>query len=94
LSSSLAAEGCDRALKQATAQADGADLRGLIHHSDHGVQYTAWPYRERSQKMEIRSGMGEAGNCYENAMAERVNGIFSTAGTKYCSERHRGVGTL
>ncbi|WPD25076.1 MAG: IS3 family transposase [Candidatus Electrothrix scaldis] len=76
LSSSLAVEGCDRALKQAIAQADGADLRGLIHHSDHGVQYTAWLYRERLQKMEIRSSMGEVGNCYENALAERVNGIL------------------
>jgi len=76
LSSSLAVEGCDRALKQAIAQTDGADLRGLIHHSDHGVQYTAWLYRERLQKMEIRSSMGEVGNCYENALAERVNGIL------------------
>ena len=76
LSSSLAVEGCDRALKQAITQANGADLRGLIHHSDHGVQYTAWPYRERLQKMEIRSSMGEVGNCYENALAERVNGIL------------------
>ena len=26
--------------------------------------------------MEIRSSMGEVGNCYENALAERVNGIL------------------
>ncbi len=76
LSSSLAVEGCRRALDQAIAQANGCDLTGLIHHSDHGVQYTAWPYRQRLQQMNIRSSMGEVGNCYENALAERVNGIL------------------
>lgn len=76
LSSSLAVEGCEQALRQAIKQANGANLRGLIHHSDHGVQYTAWPYRDRLQKMEMLSSMGEVGNCYENALAERVNGIL------------------
>lgn len=76
LSSSLAVEGCRRALDQAIAQANVRDLTGLIHHSDHGVQYTAWPYRQRLLQMNIRSSMGEVGNCYENALAERVNGIL------------------
>ena len=76
LSSSLAVEGCVRALEQAITQSQGADLSGLIHHSDHGVQYTAWPYRQRLQDQLIQSSMGEVGNCYENALAERVNGIL------------------
>lgn len=76
LSSSLAVEGCARALEQAIGQAPGANLSGLIHHSDHGVQYSAWSYRERLQEMKILSSMGAVGNCYENAMAERVNGIL------------------
>jgi transposase InsO family protein len=76
LSSSLAAEGCMRALRQALRQTADDRLRGLIHHSDHGVQYTAWPYRERLQRNGIRSSMGEVGNCYENALAERLNGIL------------------
>lgn len=74
LSSSLAAEGALRALNQALAQT--AQTTGLIHHSDHGVQYTAYPYRERLQQHHIRSSMGQVGNCYENALAERVNGIL------------------
>lgn len=78
LSSSLAVEGCARALEQAIAQANRSDLGGLIHHSDHGVQYTAWPYRERLQKMGMLSSMGEVGNCYENPLAERVNGILKS----------------
>ncbi len=28
--------GCEQALRQAIKQANGANLRGLIHHSDHG----------------------------------------------------------
>lgn len=76
LSASLAVEGCHRALGQAIEQANDAPLRGLIHHSDHGVQYTAWAYRERLHQMGILSSMGEVGNCYENALAERVNGIL------------------
>lgn len=76
ISSSLAVEGCARALEMAIVQTNGAELDGLIHHSDHGVQYTSWPYRERLQEMNILSSMGEVGNCYENALAERVNGIL------------------
>ncbi len=75
LSSSLAAEGCLRALNHAIGYKTN-ELKGLIHHSDHGVQYTAWPYREQLQSVGIRSSMGEVGNCYENALAERMNGIL------------------
>jgi transposase InsO family protein len=76
LSSSLAAEGCLRALNHAIGQTGKGVLNGTIHHSDHGVQYTAWPYRDQLRAEGIRSSMGEVGNCYENPMAERVNGIL------------------
>ena len=76
LSASLAVEGCQRALEMAVEQTSGATLSGLIHHSDHGVQYTAWPYRDRLQSLGMLSSMGEVGNCYENPLAERMNGIL------------------
>lgn len=76
LSSSLAAEGCLRGLKQAMAYASPDALKGLIHHSDHGVQYTARPYQEQLAQVGMRPSMGEVGNCYENALAERMNGIL------------------
>lgn len=76
LSHSLAAEGCLRALEQAIVQTPQTALKGLIHHSDHGIQYMAWPYTDRLRSLHIRSSMGEVGNCYENALAERVNGIL------------------
>jgi transposase InsO family protein len=75
LSLSLAVEGCQRALNRALQQAERS-LAGLIHHSDHGVQYTAHAYRDLLSDYHIVSSMGEVGNCYENALAERMNGIL------------------
>lgn len=75
LSCSLAVEGCQRALSGALQQANGS-LTDLVHHSDHGVQYTAHTYRDLLSEHHIVSSMGEVGNCYENALAERMNGIL------------------
>lgn len=76
LSTSLVAEGCLRALNAAVEQTPKTVLSGLIHHTDHGIQYTAWPYHDRLRTFGIRPSMGEVGNCYENALAERMNGIL------------------
>jgi putative transposase len=76
VSASLAAEGCLRALQHALDQAAGRDLTGLIHHSDHGVQYTSFDYRDLLRQAHCLSSMGEVGNCYENPLAERMNGIL------------------
>jgi putative transposase len=43
---------------------------GLIHHSDHGCQYTSLLFSERCQAVGIRCSMGSVGDCYDNAMAE------------------------
>ena len=43
---------------------------GLIHHSDHGSQYTSLLFGERCQSVGIRCSMGSVGDCYDNAMAE------------------------
>jgi transposase InsO family protein len=76
LSASLVVEGALRALDQAIARTPADHLSGLIHHSDHGVQYTAFAYRDRLLSVNALSSMGEVGNCYDNALAERVNGIL------------------
>jgi len=75
LSHSLSLEGALRAMKMAVAQADGP-LKGLIHHSDHGIQYASGPYLHYLRQEDIRPSMGRVGNCYDNAVAERVNGIL------------------
>ena len=43
---------------------------GLIHHSDHGCQYTSVAFSEHGHALGIRCSMGTIGDCYANAMAE------------------------
>lgn len=74
LSSSLSIEGSLRALKMALSQSSKLD--GLIHHSDRGVQYCAYAYTDQLHDCGARISMAETGNPYENAQAERVNGIL------------------
>lgn len=43
---------------------------GLIHHSDHGCQYTSLLFGERCAAVGIQCSMGSVGDCFDNAMAE------------------------
>jgi putative transposase len=45
-------------------------VAGVIHHSDHGSQYTALAFQERCQRAGVRSSMGSVGDCFDNALAE------------------------
>lgn len=72
----LAVEGALRAFNMAVGQAGTDAIHGLIHHSDHGIQYTCHIYRQRLSDCYVKSSMGQVGNCYDNAVAERVNGIL------------------
>jgi transposase InsO family protein len=74
ISDSLELVGCLRALKKALASARPA--AGLVHHSDRGIQYCSKQYVEALSKRNIRISMTEENHCYENAIAERVNGIL------------------
>lgn len=49
---------------------------GLIHHSDRGLQYCSKDYVNLLQYNGIRISMTENGDPYENAVAERINGIL------------------
>ena len=91
ISDSLELTGCLRALKQAFRKA--RPDKGLIHHSDRGVQYCSHQYVNELKKRKFKISMTEENHCYENAIAERVNGIlkdefyldqcfFSTANAK------------
>ncbi|MBK8983703.1 MAG: IS3 family transposase [Ignavibacteria bacterium] len=73
-SNSLNLEGSIRALKMAIAGKE--NLSGMIHHSDRGIQYCSNLYTGILIKNQIRISMSEKGNPYENAVAERVNGIL------------------
>lgn len=74
VSESLGLEGALQTLQMAIKQCPCT--KGLIHHSDRGFQYCSKEYVSRLKQNGIEISMAEAGNCYENAMAERVNGIL------------------
>lgn len=74
ISNSLELAGCIRALKLALLHARPSP--GLIHHSDRGLQYCSNQYIEQLKNHKIQISMTEENHCYENAIAERVNGIL------------------
>jgi transposase InsO family protein len=74
LNHSLGLGGAISALKMALKQCP--DARNLIHHSDRGFQYCSKEYVRILEEKGALISMTEAGNCYENAMAERINGIL------------------
>lgn len=74
ISDSLELAGCLRALQKALRQAK--PVAGLVHHSDRGVQYCSNQYVNELRKHRIEISMTEENHCYENAVAERVNGIL------------------
>jgi putative transposase len=57
-------------------QRDGADLTGLVHHSDRGVQYLSIRYSERLAENHIVASVGSRGDSYDNALAESFNGLY------------------
>ena len=44
--------------------------QAVIHHSDHGTQYTSIAFGKRCEQLGIRPSMGSIGDCFDNAMAE------------------------
>jgi putative transposase len=43
----------------------GQKLENLVHHSDRGVQLTAWSFSERATKSGLLPSMGSVGDCYD-----------------------------
>jgi len=71
---SLEAVGCLTALDKALSELPKG--RRPVHHSDRGCQYCCHEYVGRLQARGLPISMTEAMHCYENALAERVNGIL------------------
>jgi putative transposase len=74
--SDLSAEGCVAALKMALDNRDSNEQ--LIHHSDRGSQYCSQQYVKMLLENNIAISMTENGDPYENALAERMNGILKS----------------
>jgi putative transposase len=78
-SDSLEMEGALRALKMAQSQRTEsirAAHHSTMHHSDRGSQYCCGEYIAQLNRHGISISMTEESHCYENAQAERLNGIL------------------
>ena len=79
----LSAEGCLDALKMALD--NRLYDQSLIHHSDRGSQYCSHKYVDLLLENNIAISMTENGDPYENALAERINGIIKSEFNLYSS---------
>lgn len=74
LSDDLGAESVSKALKMAVK--NRIYDKPLIHHSDRGLQYCSELYQKILDKNKITPSMTDGYDCYQNALAERINGIL------------------
>lgn len=70
----LESYGCTLALKKALWEL--TEGKHPIHHSDRGSQYCCHDYVNTLMNNNLTISMTEENHCYENATAERVNGIL------------------
>lgn len=75
VSNSLSLNGSLLALDMAVKSRE-YKARPLIHHSDRGLQYCANEYQKLLKKNDIKASTTEKYDPYENAIAERINGIL------------------
>ena len=68
------------ALEQAVwvRRREGANLAGLVHHTDAGAQYTSIAFTERLAAIGVSPSIGTVGDAYDNALAETVVGLYKT----------------
>ena len=74
VSDNMRAESVVKALRQAAQQRQ--TQKPLIHHSDRGLQYCSSIYQQELKRHGIEPSMTDGYDCYQNALAERVNGIL------------------
>ncbi|MDV7341853.1 IS3 family transposase [Terasakiella sp. A23] len=74
VSSEMKASDVVKALKMSVAQR--ITDTPTIHHSDRGLQYCSAEYQDVLSKNRIKPSMTDGYDCYQNALAERVNGIL------------------
>jgi putative transposase len=75
------------ALEQALHNPKPVHRGGLIHHSDRGSQYVSIKYTERLAEAGIEPSVGSVGGSYDNALAERINGLYKAEIIHRCGPR-------
>ena len=74
LSDDMSAENVVMAMKMAIKNRKTSTQ--LIHHSDRGLQYCSFVYQTELKKFNTKPSMTDGYDCYQNALAERINGIL------------------
>ena len=79
-STSLHADLAIDALEHAvwTRGGETADLAGLVHHSDRGVQYLSIRYTQLLAELGAVPSVGSVADSYDNAAAESLIGLYKT----------------
>jgi putative transposase len=83
LAKSPTAQAAIKALRMAFK--NNTNIQGLIHHSDRGAQYCSQQYVSILKHKGIKISMTQNGDPYENAVAERINGIIKN---EYLEKRY------
>jgi putative transposase len=76
LSSSLAAASTIQALEKAVWIRNPP--KGLLIHSDRGIQYACGDFRKKLKEFGFKQSMSRKGNCWDNACAESFFGRLKT----------------
>ncbi|NDK57742.1 IS3 family transposase [Pontibacter fetidus] len=92
LSDDLSAESVGKALKMAVKER--RTTLPLIHHSDRGLQYCSEHYQRILRKHGIQPSMTDGYDCYQNALAERMNGILKEEFLLYPCNNRQELETL
>lgn len=74
LSHDMKAESVVKALKK--SERHRLSTAEVIHHSDRGLQYCSSVYQDELKRQGMIASMTDGYDCYQNALAERVNGIL------------------
>ena len=71
-------DACDVAVALKMALKDRQTDQRLVHHSDRGIQYCSSEYQQIHTRHGITCSTTDGYDCYQNALAERVNGILKS----------------
>lgn len=74
LNQDLAAEGVTKALD--VTSKNRLTTNQVIHHSDRGLQFAASVFQEKLKQKGMLCSMTDGYDCYQNALAERMNGVL------------------
>ena len=92
LSDDMSAENVGKAMRMAVT--NRKNNLALIHHSDRGLQYCSSHYQDLLQKHSVTPSMTDGYDCYQNALAERINGILKQEFLIYKCNTAKELNTL